>query len=86
MSDDTHNLKIESLTCVKPGNTCKIRCIQGNSHIQKRLAEMGVLPGEKVRVVRIAPLGDPMEIRVKGYCLALRLSEASDVLVEKEIV
>ena len=47
-----------------------------------RLREMGVLPGTPVTLVRVAPLGDPIEIKVRGYHLTLRKSEAEHVLVE----
>lgn len=47
-----------------------------------RLREMGVLPGTTVTLVRTAPLGDPLEIKVRGYHLTLRKSEAEHVLVE----
>jgi ferrous iron transport protein A len=48
-----------------------------------RLREMGVLPGTPLRLVRTAPLGDPLEIQVRGYRLALRKSEAEHVMVEQ---
>jgi Fe2+ transport system protein FeoA len=44
---------------------------------------MGLLPGTKVRLVRKAPLGDPLEISVRGYNLSLRGTEASAILVER---
>jgi ferrous iron transport protein A len=47
-----------------------------------RLREMGVLPGTVVTLVRTAPLGDPLEIKVRGYHLTLRKTEAEHVLVE----
>ena len=47
-----------------------------------RLREMGVLPGTPVTLVRVAPLGDPIEIKIRGYHLTLRKSEAEHVLVE----
>jgi ferrous iron transport protein A len=47
-----------------------------------RLREMGVLPGTAVTLVRVAPLGDPIEIKIRGYHLTLRKSEAEHVLVE----
>lgn len=47
-----------------------------------RLLEMGLLPGTPVEVVRLAPLGDPMDVRVRGYHLSLRRHEARLVLVE----
>jgi ferrous iron transport protein A len=47
-----------------------------------RLREMGVLPGTKITLMRAAPLGDPLEIKVRGYNLSLRKSEAEHVIVE----
>jgi ferrous iron transport protein A len=47
-----------------------------------RLREMGVLPGTTVTLVRTAPLGDPLEIKVRGYHLTLRRAEAAHVVVE----
>lgn len=47
-----------------------------------RLLEMGLIPGTQVEVVRIAPLGDPIDIRMRGFHLSLRKSEAAHVLVE----
>jgi ferrous iron transport protein A len=48
-----------------------------------RLREMGVLPGTPITLLRTAPLGDPIEIKVRGYRLTLRKSEADFILVEK---
>ncbi|MFA5057100.1 MAG: FeoA family protein [Opitutaceae bacterium] len=53
---------------------------QGSAFL--RLREMGVLPGTPLTLVRTAPLGDPLEIQVRGYSLTLRKSEAEYVLVE----
>jgi Fe2+ transport system protein FeoA len=49
-----------------------------------RLREMGLLPGTRVTLVRVAPLGDPIEIQVRGYRLSLRKSEASQVELAPE--
>lgn len=46
-----------------------------------RLLEMGVLPGTSIEVVRLAPLGDPMELRVRGYLLSIRKDEAARIVV-----
>ena len=48
-----------------------------------RLREMGVLPGTRITLVRTAPLGDPIEIKVRGYSLTLRKTEADHVMVER---
>lgn len=53
------------------------------SDILLKLMEMGCLPGEKISVEKIAPLGDPISIRVSGYLLSLRLNEAETILVEE---
>lgn len=53
---------------------------QGSAFL--RLREMGVLPGTAITLVRTAPLGDPLEIQVRGYNLTLRRSEAEYVMVE----
>jgi len=58
----------------------EIRC-QGM--IKRRLLDMGLVPGEVLKVIGIAPLGDPIHIQVKGYDLSLRLSEASKIVVRE---
>ena len=52
-----------------------------DAEMSLRLLELGCIPGERVKVERFAPLGDPMAISVSGYCLSLRKAEASSVLV-----
>lgn len=49
----------------------------------ERLVEMGMLPGVIVEVLRLAPLGDPMDLRLHGYRLSIRLKEAGLILVDK---
>ncbi len=53
-----------------------------NSDLELKLMEMGCLPGEEVMVEQVAPLGDPISIRVAGYSLSLRLNEANHIIVE----
>lgn len=53
---------------------------QGSAFL--RLREMGVMPGTSLTLVRLAPLGDPLEVKVRGYNLTLRKSEAEHILVE----
>ena len=64
------------------GDTAKVTNIVGESAITKRLMEMGIVPGVSVRVVKSAPFGDPIEIRVRGYSLAMRKSEAATIEVQ----
>ena len=49
-----------------------------------KLMEMGCVPGEEVRVIQVAPLGDPISISIAGYNLSLRLSEANSIFLEGE--
>ncbi|MFP4501228.1 MAG: ferrous iron transport protein A [Candidatus Hydrogenedentota bacterium] len=55
---------------------------EGSRSIRQRLLDMGVTRGTTVRVERHAPLGDPVEVTLKGYYLALRMSEAKEIEVE----
>lgn len=66
------------------GDRARIVKIHGSGKhgITQRLLDMGVVRGTEIRVERHAPLGDPVEVRIKGYLLALRMSEAKDIEVE----
>ena len=78
---DSASLKHQHLSRLKIGQTAQIVEFQDESHISQRLQEMGVTPGESVKVIRFAPLGDPIEIEVRGYRLSLRRQEADVILV-----
>jgi DtxR family Mn-dependent transcriptional regulator len=56
--------------------------VGGQGPARRRMMDMGLVPGTEVRVLRVAPLGDPVEFEVKGYSLSLRKSEASEIQVE----
>jgi len=64
-----------------PGQQAEIVRVAGRGPLRRRLAEMGLVRGGTVSVERVAPLGDPVEYRVKGYCLALRHEEAEQIEV-----
>jgi ferrous iron transport protein A len=64
------------------GSNARILSVSGEDDITRRLLEMGVTPGAPVRVVKSAPFGCPMEIRVRNSHLAIRRSEANSILVE----
>ena len=66
----------------KTGMTLKIQQI-GDSELKERLMTMGLTPGTKVKVLRSAPLGDPIAIGVRSYNLALRRADAEMVTVEQ---
>jgi ferrous iron transport protein A len=66
------------------GSSAVVREFPKNGAAFIRLREMGLLAGTRVTLVRTAPLGDPLEIKLRGYHLTLRKSEAEHVLVEVE--
>lgn len=65
-----------------PGSRGVVRVIAAENGARRRLLEMGFVPGTELRVVRLAPLGDPMQIELHGYHISLRRSEARAILVE----
>jgi DtxR family Mn-dependent transcriptional regulator len=67
---------------LRPGQRGKILKVRGSGEVHKRILEMGVTPGAVVELERIAPLGDPIDVKVKGYHLSLRKQEAEGIEVE----
>jgi DtxR family Mn-dependent transcriptional regulator len=72
---------IVSLAQLRPGQRCIVRCIKHKRTVTKRLVEMGIGRGAIIEVERVAPLGDPIEVKVKGYHLSLRQEEAQNIEV-----
>ncbi|MFN2351352.1 MAG: DtxR family transcriptional regulator [Kiritimatiellia bacterium] len=71
------------LSELKPGEKGLIEKIAGGGAVKRRLADMGVTKRTLVEVVRLAPLGDPLDVKIKGYHLSLRRDEAADIYVNK---
>ena len=71
-----------TLADLSPNESSRIREVVGRDGLSHRLCELGFTPGEWVGVVRSAPLGDPLQVRIRGFDVALRRSEARCVLVE----
>jgi len=71
-------MRLSELT-VGAGGT--VKAVGGQGALRHRLLEMGLTPGTRVSVVRRAPLGDPMELRLRGYTLSLRAEEAAQIEV-----
>ena len=67
-----------------PGESGKVTNVRGEGRIRRRLFDMGITPGAEVLMRKRAPLGDPIEITVRGYELTLRKGEAECVSVEVE--
>jgi ferrous iron transport protein A len=72
---------IARLSELKPGQEGIIKEFQNND-IFLKLMEMGCVPGERILLEQVAPLGDPISVNVAGYHLSLRLNEAEHILVE----
>ncbi len=73
---------LQPLTLVGVGRTATVAEIKLPPESRPRLMEMGLLIGTRVELVRFAPLGDPVEIKVRGYNLTLRKSEAEQIFVK----
>jgi Fe2+ transport system protein FeoA len=71
------------LSELKPKERGTIVKVGGDGPVRRRILDMGVVPGTEVEVVRVAPLGDPVEFLIRGYHLSLRKEEARDIFVEK---
>ena len=71
------------LSTLKPGQQGTILKLDSSiGPIRRRLMDMGVIPGETVKVEKVAPMGDPIEITVKSYNLSLRKNEARGIEIE----
>ncbi len=68
---------------LRPGEKAKVVSIGTTGAMRQRILDMGVTPNVQVQLVKIAPLGDPVEITVRGYQLSLRKSEAALIQVQK---
>lgn len=68
---------------LRPGEKAKVVSIGTTGAMRQRILDMGVTPNVQVQLIKIAPLGDPVEITVRGYQLSLRKSEAALIQVEK---
>ena len=75
------NMTIRTLKELKPGESGIIESISGRSAIKRRIRDMGVTNGSMIEVIRVAPMGDPIEVKVKDYHLSLRKDEAADIVV-----
>ncbi|MBX3240769.1 MAG: ferrous iron transport protein A [Chitinophagaceae bacterium] len=72
---------MKKLSEIPPGTTVLVKEVAESDYLLK-LMEMGFIPGETVKVEKIAPLGDPISVHIAGYQLSLRLNEAEHIWVE----
>jgi Fe2+ transport system protein FeoA len=82
--DSVEDEPAETLSALPVGASAIVRQVRGERRTTIRLLEMGLLPGTRVRVARVAPLGDPLELRLRGYTLSIRRAEAAAVAVTRE--
>ena len=84
--NNNDGVKVMNMTLdkVKKGQTGRIIKVSGSGSLHKRILDMGVVKGAKIKVEKVAPLGDPIEIKVKGYFLSLRKDEAKKIEVALE--
>ena len=73
---------MKNLRTAKPGETVTVLKLDGEGAVKRRIMDMGITKGVKVFVRKVAPLGDPVEINVRGYELSLRKADAQMIEVE----
>jgi Fe2+ transport system protein FeoA len=73
-----------TLADVPIGGFATVASVGGQRAFRRRLMELGILPGTRVELVRVAPLGDPIELRVRGSLLSIRREEAATIAVGVE--
>ena len=73
---------LKTLKSLRPGEKSTIKKINGEGAIKRRLMDMGVTRGTEVLVRKVAPLGDPIEVNIRGYELSFRKAEAENIIVE----
>ena len=73
---------MKTLRDVKVGETAKVVKLHGEGAVKRRIMDMGITKGVEIYVRKVAPLGDPVEITVRGYELSLRKADAENVEVE----
>jgi Fe2+ transport system protein A len=73
---------MKTLKDVKNGETVTVLKIHGEGQLRKRIMEMGITKGCAVEVIKVAPLGDPIEITLRGYDLTIRKADAESIEVE----
>ena len=72
-----------SLAALPLGTEAIVRCVNSMRPIARRLMELGLVPGTRVQVTRVAPLGDPLELRLRNYSLSIRRAEALSIEVDE---
>ena len=69
---------------IKIGETARVEKLGGNGELRQHFLDMGIIPGAEITLVKYAPLGDPMEFRLHGYELTLRIADAEKIEVTQK--
>ena len=72
---------MQTLKSIKTGETVRVEKLGGNGALRQHFLDMGLIPGTEVTLIKLAPMGDPMELRLHGYELTLRLDDADQIEV-----
>ena len=75
-----------TLDCVKPGQGGIITVVGRDGALRRRLLDMGLTPKTKVMVRKVAPMGDPIELYLRGYVLTIRAEDAAKIEIEEDSV
>ena len=73
---------MKTLREAKIGDTVRVIKLHGEGAVKRRIMDMGITKGVEVHLRKVAPLGDPLEVTVRGYELSIRRNEAENILVE----
>ena len=75
----------ETLGCLSAGESGHVKAVRGSDRrMRRRITDMGITPGTEIRLVKAAPMGDPLEIELRGYSMSLRRADAENILLMSE--
>ena len=73
---------MKTLRDVKVGETCIVKKLHGEGPVKRRIMDMGITKGVEIYIRKVAPLGDPLEVTVRGYELSLRKADAEMIEIQ----
>lgn len=76
--------KQASIAELQPGQSGVVQQVGGEGALHRHLLDMGITPGVRVTLVKTAPMGDPLELKLRGYSLTLRKADAATILLKEE--
>lgn len=77
-------IKHANIAELQPGESGVVKQVGGEGALHRHLLDMGITPGVRVTLVKAAPMGDPLELRLRGYSLTLRKDDAATILLRDE--